>query len=382
MGYGRNVSADSHNDRVGTHGIGGLSIRISDAPDDPAWDDFLEQVPIGHYAQTSCWGRARASIGWQPIRVVISEDGQVVAGAQMVTRPVPVGGNIGFVCQGPVIREDRTDLTKLVYDELLAMGATRGVQYLVIQPPLSCDWMCVELAGLGFRRGAFDIDYTATVRIDLHPDIDDLIAQTRRGTRNYLRATHKHVVTVRRGSEVDLPAFNRLKEAHADRLGYPRRDEGYYAELWRALAQRGHVQLFLVEYEGEPIAADLLIPFGDTCYGLDRPWSGEHSDLRPNEALEWEVIKWAKSEGYHFVDFGGIERSTAAAMLANEERPPKLTGAESFKLAFGGEIMFPPEACDFVYNPALRFAYRCIPNRVMRSEWMGRVLGKFRETGS
>jgi len=366
-------------------GVGPFTVRVSDSPDDPGWDDFLEQVSIGHHAQTSGWGRARASIDWRPSRVVVFEDGRVVAGTQMVSRPMPLGGNVGFVHRGPVVCSDRPELARLVFDEMMALGKARGVQYLVVQPPRGCDWMRTELARLGFRYGAFDIDHTSTILLDMSPSLAEIRASMKKSTRKHLREGEREGVTVRRGSVADLPIFNRLKDIHSARLGYARREEGYYEELWRALAPRGHVELFIAEYEGTPVSAQLAIPFGDTCRHMERPWSGEYGDFRPNELLEWEVIKWAKSEGYRYTDLEGIEPSLAEAILCGRGVPddPKYS-ASRFKLKIvpPGQIIVDPPSFDHVYNPVLRFAYRCVPNKVMRSTGMRRLVFAFRETGS
>ena len=378
--------ADEHNAATSSvHAVGPYSVRVTDAPDDPDWDDFLEQTPTGHHAQTSCWGRARASIDWQPVRVVISEDGQVVAGVQMVTRPMPIGGRVGFVHRGPVVPYGHQHLTRVVLDEMLAMGKTRNVQYLVVQPPRGGDWMREELAARGFRYGAFDIDHTSTVLIDMGPENDDLLATMKKNTRKHIKEAERSGLTVRRGSEADLPIFASLKAVHSARLGYPPRESDYYEELWKALAPRGHIELFIAEYDGEPVSAQLAIPFGDTCRHMERLWSGEHSHTRPNERVKWETMKWAKSEGYRYTDLEGIEPQLADMVLSGLPVPDdSIYSASRFKLKFvpPGEVVIDPPSFDYVYNPLLRFAYRCIPNRLMRSTRMRKLLFKFRETGS
>jgi lipid II:glycine glycyltransferase (peptidoglycan interpeptide bridge formation enzyme) len=381
MGWASDVSARSRQDPSRVGEAGPYSVRISDEPDDADWDDFLEQVPIGHHAQTSCWGRVRASIGWRPVRIVVSDGARVVAGAQMVTRRMPAGGNLGFVCRGPVVQEGYPDLTRLVFDEMMAMGRQHGVQYLVVQPPPGCDWMSEQLKRRRFGYGAFDIDDTATILMDLRPDLDDLFARIRRQRRQNIRTAERRGVTVRQGSEADLPIFNRLMDAHSARLGYARRGEGYYTELWRAFAPRGHIELFIAEYEGEPVSALLAIPFGDTSRHMERPWSGEHGELRTNDLIEWEAIRWAKSEGCRFVDLGGIDRPIAVAILSGKGDSVDPNTAAFFKLKWGGHVIIDPPSFDYVYNPVLRFAYRCIPNSVMRSASMRGFLFRFREAG-
>ena len=346
--------------------VGPYSVRISDASDDPEWDDFLDSAPGSPFKQTSCWGRVVASTGWRPVRVVVSEDGRIVAGVQIVTRPLPVGGDVGRVSWGPVLPKDRPELASLVFDEMLALSKANRVRYIAVHAPPRCDWLSEELEQRGFRLSPFQIDYTATACIDLQPDLDALLARMKRKARQYIRhAVGTNGLTIRRGSAADLAIFNRLKDAQAARLGYDRRDDCYYEELWRALAPSGHVELFLVERGGEPVSALLAIPFGDTYYHVERPWSGKHGELRPNDLLEWEAMKRAKSEGYRFIDLGGITRSNAEAMLSGEKRPSELTGWESFTLSFGGELILLPECYDYAFNPVLRSVYQSIPSGAM-----------------
>jgi lipid II:glycine glycyltransferase (peptidoglycan interpeptide bridge formation enzyme) len=315
--------------------------------------------------------------------VTVSEGGVVVAGVQMVTRPMPMGGRIGFVTRGPAVPADRPDLLRPVVDEMLAMGKRDGVQYLVVQPPRGGEWMVGELRRQGFRHGAFDIDFTDTVRIDLAPDLEHIFGGMSRKCRQHVKAAERRGVTVRHGSREDLAVFDRLKDVQSARVGYARRDQAYYSALWEALSPRGHIELFISEYEGEPVSAQLAIPFGDTCHHMELPWSGEHGDLRPNELLEWEVVKWAKSAGYRFTDLEGIEAPVARAVLSGGTAAVDPSYSQSlFKLKFGGSIVSDPPSFDHVSNPALRLAYRCVPVRVMRSAWMRKVLFKFRETGS
>lgn len=368
------------------HETGGYSVRVSDEPDDPAWDDFLEEAPGSAYTQTSCWGRARASIGWRPIRVVVRENGRIVGGAQMERRALPAGGDAGLVYRGPVIRADCPDVVRLVLDEMMAMGRSSNVQYLAVQPPRDGDAMQGELTRLGFRHGLLDVTYMyspAAVCVDLRADLDELLAEMSASRRRNVRLAEKGDAVVRRGSEADLPIFNRLKDAHSTRIGYPRREGAYYVELWRALTPRKHIELFIAEYEGEPVCASLVLAFGNTTHHIERPWSGEHAELRATELVEWEAFKWAKAEGYLFADVGGIEGPAAEAALSGKpDSVDPSYGASIFKLRWGGQVVANPPFLDYVYNPVLRFGYRCIPENVMRSAWMEGLVKRLRGTGA
>jgi lipid II:glycine glycyltransferase (peptidoglycan interpeptide bridge formation enzyme) len=359
-----------------------LSVSVSDQIDDPEWDDFLERLPGGNFVQASCWGRVHATVGWRPNRVVLRQDGRVIAGAQMETRPMPVLGRIGFVRRGPVVPEDRPEVTALVIDEVLAMARANGVGYLVAQTPMGCCWVDEEMARRGFRDGPFDIDIGATVLVP-HTDAESMFAALSAKCRQHVRLGLRRGVTVRTGSEADLPIYYRLKDVHSQRLGYGRRPDAYYAEMWAALAPRGRVKLFIAEYEGAPVAAQLVIAFGDTVHDLERPWSGEHGVVNPNEVLVWETLERIGAEGYRFSDLYEIQRPLAESILAGRgilEDP--MYSADRFKLKFGGEVVMCPPSYHYILNPALRVAHRSIPSAAMRSRWMNRLACRFREGGS
>ena len=56
---------------------------------------------------------------------------------------------------------------------------------------------------------------------------------------------------------------------------------------------------------------------------------------RPANAMYWDLMKWAKAEGFEWFDFGGI---TYTEEMTNDKKG----GIFNFKLQFGGQILFLP----------------------------------------
>ena len=63
--------------------------------------------------------------------------------------------------------------------------------------------------------------------------------------------------------------------------------------------------------------------------------------------MHWEIIMWAKSKGYEFYDFWGID--------ANE-----WSGVSKFKLGFGGRAVEYPGSFDMPISGFWYFVYRLI----------------------
>jgi lipid II:glycine glycyltransferase (peptidoglycan interpeptide bridge formation enzyme) len=83
---------------------------------DPAWDEFLESHPMGHYTQSSPWGQLKARFGWEVMRITVKESGQVIGGAQILFRRLPLWGRVGYISKGPVAIQDRADVIERILE--------------------------------------------------------------------------------------------------------------------------------------------------------------------------------------------------------------------------------------------------------------------------
>lgn len=354
----------------------GCRIRIATTSEDPAWDDFLARTPGGHYVQTSLWAKAKALLNWRAVRVVVMRDKHVVAGAQMLIRSLPLYGAVGYVSKGPLsaTSEDDFELTKHIIDQLHKVAKTNGVQYLAIQPPNNGEALAQYLPSWGFEPSSREIMPTATVLLDLSLDLDEILSQMRKKTRQYIRRGLREEIAVRLGSRDDLPAFYRLLVKASERRNYTTYSEAYFSELWDVFKPHNYIQLFLAEYKREAVAALLVMAFGDTVVTKTIGWSGLYGDRQPNELLYWKVIEWAKAQGYRFYDFEGIEPEVAKLVAFEEALPDSLRRTPSFfKLGFGGQVTLLPQVYDHIYNPFLRWGYTSVLSKVSSSTVITRV---------
>lgn len=345
----------------------------------PDWDAFLAHTPGGHHAQTSLWAQVKARLGWEAARVIVTQKGRIVAGAQMLIRPLPLVGAVGYVPRGPVCAGEAPELVEVVLRELHRLARSCHVRYLAVQPPNDGHAFVRRLPGWGFRPSATEAAQpTATVLLDLTKDLDVLLADMHARTRYNIGLGLRRGVVVRQGAEGDLPAFCRLLAATGQRQGFAPEPEAYISGMYRILAPRGWIRLFIAEYRGEPVSAALAICFGDTVFYKRGAWSGLHGKHRPNEVMQWELVRWAKAQGYRAYDFEGIEPACARAVLRGEPIPEPLNGTvTSFKLGFGGRVALFPGVYDYVYNPFLRWTHHAMC-RVEHSTVARRMLNRIR----
>ncbi len=357
----------------------GFQMRVSRETDDPTWDAFLGNTSGGDHVQTSLWAQVKELLGWQAVRLVVQRGDRIAAGAQILVRAVPVLGAIGYVPRGPLFASDDPALAQLLFAELRRIAKSHRIQFLAVQPPNNAETFARLLPDQGFRPASFELVPTATVLIDLEKDLDSILADMSRKTRYNVRVGERKGISIREGTENDLPTYYRMVVATSQRQGFAPHPEEYFKEMWRVFNPHGYFKLFLAEYEGEAVSAQLVIPFGDTVINKLSVWSGSHGDRRPNEALQWAAIQWAKANGYRYYDLEGIEREAAKAALHNDALPDEFKQTvTSYKLGFGGEVTLLPGVYTYLYNPVLRSAFRSSFPAIANSRTVHTLLHRLR----
>jgi lipid II:glycine glycyltransferase (peptidoglycan interpeptide bridge formation enzyme) len=143
----------------------------------------------------------------------------------------------------------------------------------------------------------------------------------------------------------------------AARDGFVIRTREYYLQAWESFMDAGLAQPLIAEYQGQPIAGQVIYRFGRTGWYLYGMSTDEHRELMPNHLIHWEAIRWAKQHGCETYDFVGAPDEL-------QESDP-MWGVYRFKLGFGGEFVRTVGAWDYPLQPAVYWAYRLLWPRVL-----------------
>ena len=359
---------------------GEYEVKVSDEMQDPDWDAFVARAPGGHHVQTALWGQVKELLGWHVARIVVTDQKRIMAGAQLLIRSMPLIGPVAYLTKGPVCALRDIGLAELVIDEVCRVSRARHVQLLAIQPPNNGQAMVSLLPPRGFCPSSLELAPTASILIDLASDLDDILARMKRQTRQNIRRGEREGISVHEGTEHDLPAFYTLHTSTSQRQKFPPYPEEYFVHMWQVFEPHGYIKLLLAKYGAETVSALLIVPFGDIVIAKILGWSGSHADRRPNEALFWGAIQWAKSHGYACFDFEGIDPIGAIAVLKGESLPESLHHSSDFlKHGFGGQVVLYPEAYDRVSNPISLWAYRKASPRIGGQSVASKLMDRLRK---
>jgi lipid II:glycine glycyltransferase (peptidoglycan interpeptide bridge formation enzyme) len=220
----------------------------------------------------------------------------------------------------------------------------RHAALLKIEPDLpDAPELTSRLAGLGFHPGVQRVQPLSTIYIDLAPDLDAILGCMKPKWRYNIRLAERKGVSVRSGTQADMPAIQRLLDVTGKRDGFGVHSPEYYARATEIFGPPGVLRWLVAEHEGQILAAIAVFAFGRAAWYM---WgaSGEHDrNLMPNHALQWAAIRWAKECGCQVYDLWGIPDEVGADPAAYEEPETwgegGLWGVYRFKQGFGGRVV-------------------------------------------
>ncbi|MFE9555303.1 lipid II:glycine glycyltransferase FemX [Streptomyces sp. NPDC006703] len=152
--------------------------------------------------------------------------------------------------------------------------------------------------------------------------------------RRNVRTARKAGVRVLAGGPEDLPEFYRLlgitEERDGFRLG---RSLAYYRRQYEALnaEQPGRMRLYLAVHQGELLAAHTMITAGKRVWYQTGASADHRREVRPSNALQWQMIQDAHALGAEVYDMRGVPST-----LDPRDRP---FGLLRWKLGTGGQVV-------------------------------------------
>lgn len=351
------------------------TFRMLQGGDFEPWDRFVAAMPGGHHVQTHPWASIKARQGWRALHLVVKNRAGIAGGAQILVKRLPVIGSIGYLDRGPLVSPHAPTVAGPLIEQLKQLARRCAIRSLVVQPPaIGFAWEQI-LQDSGFRLNGVRTSSRATVVLELSPDIDVLLSRMKPKTRYNVLLSQRKGICVREGVPADLPAFYRLLEQTGQRQKFSPNRASYLTEMCRILGQAGQFKLFLAEFEDQAVSGMLAIPFGDTVIYKRGAWSGLHGNRRPNEALHWFAIQWAKARGFRYYDFDGIEARTAGRVAAGKPLPDSmLHSVTRFKLGFGGQVVLLPGSYYYIYHPLLRWSYQQTVPLIARSRTLSKTV--------
>ena len=301
------------------------------------WDRFIAASSLGSVHQTTAWQQFQKQIPGRSQShryAAVDDQGEILAGTLVIRFDTGWGGSYWWYSpRGPVFDPwEQTAAAQYLIEKVSAelQQKTRGIFWRLDPYLSSLDSDAIFRGKITFPA-VRQYQPTETLMLDLAPSEAEILTAMKRKGRYNIQQAQKQGIAVRfwRGTQAPGYAVKKFYELHQQttaRDGFLGHDESYYQQF----LQLPSAYLFSAEKNDEPLAMAINTLMGTRAiyyFGASSSDPQDRSLMAPY-ALQWEAIRWAKSQGGETYDFLGV------APLGSTDHP--YGGITQFKTRFGG----------------------------------------------
>ena len=335
--------------------------------------DFLETFYKEAFLQSETWRKFQESEGktthhFEEISKARGRDVVFKFWANIIEHMLPVVGKYFYVPRGPVIRGrkevnlTRVDDTKKALEYLLWLAKDNGAGWIRFDARSEKDLNLIKEAvlkmskerSISIQKAPHDMQPKEIFVVDISKSEEELLSEMKSKTRYNVRLAEKKGVVIGYPlSVIDrekyLEEFLRLNRETAERDGIVTHPDGHYRKM-AEISPEDILRIYVAEYQGKIIAANLVVFFEDTAIYLHGASSNENRDAMAPFLLQWKQMLDAKEKGCRYYDFGGMKT----------KNPGSWEGITRFKTGFSPktEPLVFPGSYDIVVNKLRYDMYR------------------------
>ncbi len=334
-------------------------MTVSEAKDPQAWDAFLAEQPYRPFLQSWTMGEVYRDIGQEPVRLIVEEEGKIVALCYAHAVPARRGRHLS-VPYGPLMGQgtrDKGQLLRELFDALKRITKEKKCSFIRLSPFWSeSDELslvtCHMSVAAPLHLLAEHIWYLPLKEKDTwkeselithHSSLisrspDELFKNFRATHRNLIRRAEKDGVTIETSKDPvnDLSHFIRLHDETRKRHKFTPYSNAFFRAQVSHFSKIDQCTVYLAKYQNQVIAASVhMHAFGETSYHHGASDSTHHK-IPASYLLQWTAIQDALKRGDHVYNFWGI-----APLDAEGKAKPghPFSGVTLFKTGFSGNLM-------------------------------------------
>ncbi len=348
-----------HNDNKGELTM----LQVEIITDHQQWNQFLTSQPTGHLLQSYEWGELLQQRGQRIYRLGVMEQGRLIGAMLLSVAPISVPGPVQkllpnwlYCRRGPAVEHPESPALAALVKKAEDIARREHAVVLRLEPNVADDdpqmdaWLAAYQR-LGFRTNPYALYPRRAWVLDLRPDLKVLFNNFRKAWRYDIRLAERRGLKVRPAeNEADFDAYYRLLKSTGERDGFFVHSKSYHQDMLNLFAAHNDAVVLLAELDGEPLAAKLLIRFGNWCWDMFGATSTSYPDLPKTHLLQYHCLQWAKERGCAYFDF----RAIPEVLQPGEE----MWGVYHFKKGFGGFSRLNISTQDLVYRPMVYALWR------------------------
>lgn len=321
-----------------------MSIEVRDITDKQLWDDFVRSHEEANFLHSWQWGEFHLSRGKQIVRRGVFDNDKLAGVYEGVLETARRGRHIA-VAGGPIVDWGREDLVKSLVGDMRLQAKNLGAAFVRVRPQLELsDESLQQFSNLGFKKAPYYLSVEHAGVLDLTKSEEEILKGMRQRLRRALRKAEKNNITVDVSQNADdIAEFYQIQLQTARRHDFTHFSEDFLKKQFAAFAETGNAVLYTARYEGQVLAQNFMIFYGNEVsyhYGVSTELG---TKLSGAPLLHMQAMRDARELGIKRYNFWGI--------VDEDATDHRFYGVSVFKRGFGvDELKYVP-AHDLVINP-------------------------------
>lgn len=340
-------------------------MKIIDTNNRKDWDEFVTSHPEANFLQSWDFYEFHRARGNEVVRRIAVEETaakttsktkQSSKKSSPKNRTKIVGAYAGVVehakrgrhlaiAGGPILDWSDRRLVKAIFQDMQVQGKKLDCVFVRVRPQLEKSEQSLKLMRELSAKPApmyLSVEYAGV--LDLTKSEDEILKGMRQRLRRALRKAEKNGITVETSTDpADIQNFYEIQLQTAKRHDFVSFSEDFLEKQFAAFAPNGEAVLYIAKYQGEVLAENFMIFYGNEAsyhYGVS---SELGTKLSGAPLLHLQAMRDARERGIGRYNLWGI--------VGEDETWHRFYGVSQFKRGFGvDELKYVP-AHDLVLKP-------------------------------
>jgi peptidoglycan pentaglycine glycine transferase (the first glycine) len=320
--------------------------------------------PDGGFLQSEYWRMFQESVGRKTFQLEEKdESGNTLIFSNAIAHRLPLVGDYIYVPRGPIINQ-KSKIKKFL-NNLISLAKENNAGWIRIEPNSREEHELISEnlpRGVKMKKSAVDMQPREILVMDISGSEEEILAKMKQKTRYNIRLAEKKGVHVSHDTQHithNIVEFLRLVKITAKRDGITAHPENYYRKMLETIPS-DILRLYIAEYEGKVICANLVLFFEKTATYMHGASDNEYRNVMAPYLLQWRQMKDAIKAGCEKYDFGGVKISHNTQHISHNTS--SWEGITRFKQGFAPEIKSIefPGCYDIILNPIKYSLYRLL----------------------
>ncbi|MBQ6393992.1 peptidoglycan bridge formation glycyltransferase FemA/FemB family protein [Candidatus Saccharibacteria bacterium] len=319
-------------------------MRIINATDKKTWDKFITSHEEANFLQSWDFYEFHINRGLEVVRRIAIEDKKIIGAYAGVVEHAKRGRHLA-VAGGPILDWNNQELVSKIFDDMKFQGEKNDCVFVRVRPQLTLSQRSEEIFhSHGLKKAPMYLSVEYAGILDLTKSEEEILKGMRQRLRRALRKAKKNNITVETSTDPkDIKTFYEIQLQTAKRHDFVSFSEDFLEKQFAAFAPNNEAVLYTAKYNGEILAQNFMIFYGNEAsyhYGVS---SELGTKLSGAPLLHMYAMDDARKRGIKRYNFWGI--------VDEDDTEHRFYGVSQFKRGFGVEELKYLPAHDLIIKP-------------------------------